>query len=76
MKVNQLKAGVILTYLSSGMSTLIALVYTPIMLGILGQSEYGIYTLVNSVVANLAILSLGFGSSYMRFYSRCKVKND
>lgn len=76
MKVNQLKAGVILTYLSTGLSVLISLVYTPVMLGILGQSEYGIYTLVNSVVANLGILSFGFGSAYMRFYSQYKVKND
>ncbi len=76
MKVNQLKAGVILTYMSTGLSTLISLVYTPIMLGILGQSEYGVYTLVNSVVANLGILSFGFGSSYMRFYSQRKAIKD
>ena len=76
MKVNQLKAGVILTYLSTALSALISLVYTPIMLKILGQSEYGIYTLVNSVVANLGILSFGFGSAYVRFYSQYKVKKD
>jgi len=76
MKVNQLKAGVVLTYLSTILSALISFVYTPIMLKILGQSEYGIYTLVNSVVANLGILSFGFGSSYMRFYSQFKVKQD
>jgi len=76
MKVNQLKAGVILTYLSTGLSAIISFLYTPIMLNILGQSEYGIYTLVNSVVANLGILSFGFGSAYMRFYSQYKVKND
>lgn len=76
MKVNQLKAGVILTYLSTGLSALISLVYTPIMLGILGQSEYGVYTLVNSVVANFGILGFGFSQAYVRFYSRYKVKND
>ena len=68
LKINQLKAGVILTYLSTGLSVLISLLYTPVMIGILGQGEYGTYTLVNSVVANLGILSVGFGSAYMRFY--------
>ena len=76
MKINQLKAGVILTYLSTALSALISLIYTPIMLKILGQSEYGVYTLVNSVVANLGILSFGFGSAYIRFYSQYKVKQD
>ena len=76
MRVNQLKAGVILTYLTTALSAVISLLYTPIMLDILGQSEYGVYTLVNSVVANLGILSFGFGSAYIRFYSQYKVKND
>jgi len=76
MKINQLKAGVVLSYLSTALSALISLVYTPVMLRILGQGEYGVYTLVNSVVANLGILSFGFGSAYIRFYSRYKAKGD
>lgn len=76
MKVNQLKGGVILTYMSSLLSILISFIYTPVMLKILGQGEYGVYTLVNSVVANLGILSFGFSSSYIRFYSRYKVENN
>jgi len=76
MRINQLKAGVILSYITTALSALISIVYTPVMLRILGQSEYGVYTLVNSVVANLGILSFGFGSAYMRFYSRYKVKDD
>lgn len=76
MKINQLKSGVILSYLSMGMGTVISLIYTPIMLRLLGQSEYGLYTLVGSVVSYLSLLSLGFGSSYVRYYFRYKVKND
>lgn len=52
------------------------LVYTPVMLRILGQSEYGLYQLVYSVVSYLGLLSFGFGTGYMRFYARYKVKND
>jgi len=76
MKVNEIKVGAILTYLSTGLSFVITLLYTPLMLNMLGQNEYGVYTLVSSVVANLGILSLGFASAYVRFYSRYKVKND
>ena len=46
MKVNQIKAGAILSYLSMGLSTIISLVYTPIMLQRLGESEFGVYQAV------------------------------
>lgn len=74
--MNQKKIGVILSYLSQGVMILTGIIYTPIMLRLLGQSEYGLYTLVNSVVSYLSILSLGFTSSYMRFFSRYKVNDD
>lgn len=76
MKINQLKAGVILSYITQLIHILTGLIYTPVMLRLLGQSEYGLYQLVQSVVAYLSLLSLGFGASYMRFYSRYKAKDD
>lgn len=76
MKINQRKAGVMLSYLSEAIKILSGLIYTPIMLRLLGQSEYGLYQLVHSVVSYLSLLSLGFGSSYMRFYSRFKAEDD
>lgn len=76
MKTNQLKAGAILSYLSMGLGYIISIIYTPIMLRLLGQSEYGLYNLVASVVAYLGVLNFGFGSAYMRYYSRYKVKED
>lgn len=76
MKVNQLKIGVVLSYVSMIVQNIIAIVYTPVMLRLLGQSEYGLYQLVYSVVSYLGLLSFGFGSAYVRFYSRYKVKDD
>ena len=43
--MNQKKAGVLLSYGQTALSTLISLTYTPVMLRLLGQSEYGLYTL-------------------------------
>ena len=76
MKVNQKKAGVLLTYLAQGIHIVSGLLYTPIMLRLLGQSEYGLYQLVASVVSYLSVLSLGFNSSYMRFYTMVKKEGD
>lgn len=74
--MNQRKAGILLNYLGEAVKILTALVYTPVMLRLLGQSEYGLYQLVSSTVSYLSLLSLGFGSAYVRFYSRCRVQND
>lgn len=76
MSFDQKKAGVILSYVSEAIKILSSLIYTPIMLRLLGQSEYGLYQLVYSVVSYLGILSLGFGSSYMRFYSQYKARDE
>lgn len=76
MKTNQLKIGVVLSYVGMIAQNIIAIVYTPVMLRLLGQSEYGLYQLVYSVVSYLGLLSFGFGSAYVRFYSRYKVKDD
>lgn len=74
--INQLKAGAALSYISMGLGYLVSIIYTPIMLRLLGQSEYGLYNLVASVVAYLGVLNFGFGSAYMRYYSRYKVVDD
>lgn len=76
MQINQRKAGVILSYMGQIIHMLTGLLYTPIMLRLLGQSEYGLYQLVYSVVSYLSLLSFGFSSSYMRFYSRFKAKKE
>jgi len=76
MKINQLKIGVALSYLSQAVSILTGILYTPIMLRLLGQSEYGLYQLVYSVISYLSLLSMGFTSGYVRFYSRYKVQGD
>ena len=46
MQVNQIRAGAALSYVSMALSTIISLVYTPIMLQQLGDSEFGVYQAV------------------------------
>ena len=72
--MDQKKVGVLLSYGQTVISTLISLVYTPVMLRLLGESEYGLYTLVNGFISNLSLLSFGLGSAYMRYYARAQVE--
>lgn len=71
----QMKAGAILSYVQIFLSVLTGLLYTPVMLRLMGQNEYGLYGTVNSTIALLSLLDLGFTSSYIRFYSKYKVEN-
>lgn len=76
MKVNQLRAGSFLSYLQIFLGLIINLLYTPVLLRMLGQSEYGLYTTVASTIAMLNVLNLGFTSSYIRFFSKYRAQND
>ena len=76
MKINQLKAGVLLSYISMGTSILISLFYTPFLLEKLGQSEYGLYTFSNSFVSYLNLFNFGFNSAYIKFFTQYKSSPD
>ena len=73
-KVNELKAGAILSYVNLAITCIIPLLYTPVMLRMLGQSEYGLYSLSNSVISYLSILNLGMGSAVMRYVTKARVE--
>ena len=75
MAKNQVKLGSILSYLQMAISVAIQLVYTPIMIRLLGKNEYGLYQTVASTISMLSVLSLGFNSGYIRYYAIYK-KND
>lgn len=74
--MNQIKIGAIISYLHRGLSILITLVYTPLMTRLLGQSEYGLYNTVASVISIIALLNLGFGNTYIKYYTVYKAKQD
>lgn len=76
MKKSELRIGVVLSYVNLALSTAIPLVYTPIMLRMLGQSEYGLYALAVSAVSYLSLLSFGMGSTIIRYISKYRAEND
>ena len=74
MKVNQLRVGTLLSYVNLAIGSIIPMIYTPIMLRILGQAEYGLYSLSNSIVGYLSLLNFGFGSTIIRYI--CKYRAE
>lgn len=67
------KSGVLISGLLMVFEMLSTLLYTPYLIRTLGQSEYGIYTLVLSVTAYLTLLDLGVGNSIVRYVSKYRV---
>ena len=76
MPVSQLKAGAALNYVILGLNALTGLLYTPYMLRMLGQNEFGIYTLAASVIAYLSLLDFGFGNAVIRYTAKMRAKGD
>ena len=72
-KVNELKVGSMLTYINILISCIIPLFYTPVMLRILGQAEYGLYGLANSVISYLTLLTFGMGSAIVQYITKSRV---
>lgn len=68
-KKNELRTGVILSYITLFAENIIPLFYTPWMLATMGQSEHGLYNLANSIVGYLSLLSVGLGSAILKFLS-------
>ena len=72
---SQLKIGAILNYAIIVLNTVVGLLYTPYMLRMMGQSEYGLYSLVASVISYLTILDLGFGNAIIRYTAKYRAEN-
>ena len=71
----QMSLGVILSYLSIIVKLFTGVLYTPIVLNTLGQSQYGVYSLCISFVGYLTIFNGGINAAYIRFYVQTKTLN-
>lgn len=68
------KSGAILSYVSIVLSTLVQLLYTPLLTRALGQSEYGLYSLVSSIIGYLTVLDLGFGNAIVIYTAKYRAQ--
>lgn len=71
---NERKAGAVLSYISIVLSTLVQLLYTPLLTRMLGQNEYGLYSLVSSIIGYLTVLDLGFGNAIIVYTAKYRAE--
>lgn len=75
-KSKQRKAGAILSYVVIIVNTLVQLIYTPFLIRQLGQSEYGLYSLVASIIGYLTVLDLGFGNAIIVYTAKYRANKQ
>lgn len=68
------KNGAILSYFSIILNTFIQLLYLPFLVNKLGDSEYGIYSIVASIMGYLAIMDFGFGDAIVMYTAKYKAQ--
>lgn len=76
MKKDQLKSGALLSYFNLLIGNIIPFIYTPIMLRMLGQAEYGIYGIAQSIMGYIQLLNFGIGGSIVRYLSKYRAQGD
>ena len=74
MASNQRKTGAVLSYVSIIVNTLVQLLYTPLLISKLGQSEYGLYSLIASIIGYLTVLDLGFGNAIIVYTAKYRAQ--
>lgn len=70
------KTGVILSYVYTLAQIVVNLLYVPLLLRGIGIAEYGLYTLIGSVIAYMAIMNTMFSSGTTRFYCKYYAENN
>lgn len=76
LKQNQLKAGAVISYLNLLIGNIIPIIYTPIMLRMLGQAEYGLYGIANSIMGYIGLLNFGIGGTIVRYLSKYRAEGN
>ncbi len=71
----QMSVGVIVSYLVIIVQFASGLIYTPVVLKALGQSQYGVYSLCTSFIGYFTLMNSGANAAYIRFYVQTKIKS-
>lgn len=71
----QIKLGAIFSYVAIIINVIAGFVYTPWLVQQIGQSEYGIYTLANSLIS-LFLVDFGLSSATARYISKYRAEKS
>ena len=70
------RIGVILSYVYNIIHIAVNIIYVPLLLKYIGQSEYGLYQVVGSVISYFSVMESSLSAGVLKFYCEYKAKND
>lgn len=74
--MSQLKKGALLSYINIGITNIMGLVLTPYIIRSLGDSEYGLYILIGSIIGYISLLDLGLNNTIIRYVSKYRAEKN
>lgn len=63
----QIRFGVVFSYVNIGVQVIVSLLYTPFLIRMLGQREYGLFSIAFSAIGLFSILDMGLGNANIRY---------
>lgn len=75
-KRNSRRLGIILSYCLTVSQVVVNIVYVPILLSGIGRDEYGLYQLIGSMMAYMAIMNGMFSSGVTRYFCKALAEHD
>lgn len=76
MEAYQRKIGILLSYTLTFVNVIVGFIYIPLLIGHLGQNEYGLFQLMGSILIYLSLFDFGLSTTVTRFYSKYIALND
>lgn len=73
-QINEIKVGATLSIITIVLGSLIQIFYTPFYMKYLGTSDYGINSLVQSLMGYMGMLNLGLGNAMLRYIVKYRVE--
>ena len=70
------QSGALFSYCSTILNVMIGIFFTPFLVSRLGQSEYGLYQLIGSLVGYMAVFDCGLGTTITRYVAKYRVEHD
>ena len=71
----QIKLGALISYAAIAFNMIAGLIYTPWMIGQIGKSNYGLYTLATSLITMFTI-DFGLSAAVSRFLSKYNAEKN
>ena len=64
------KMGAVLSYITLGINCGISIFFTPFMIRVLGENEYGLYQMIGAFAGYLSILDMGMSSAVTKYVTK------